>query len=59
PAAAHPHSRGPRLVVGGHPPPGGPPGGPPRARQSELAELAGGDSGEARSYAASLLDRAS
>jgi DNA repair protein RecN (Recombination protein N) len=30
-----------------------------RARQSELAELAGGDSGEARSYAASLLDRAS
>ena len=27
-----------------------------RARQAELAELAGGDSGEARSYAASLLD---
>ncbi len=27
-------------------------------RQAELAELAGGDSGEARSYAASLLDRA-
>ncbi len=26
-------------------------------RQAELAELAGGDSGEARSYAASLLDR--
>jgi DNA repair protein RecN (Recombination protein N) len=25
------------------------------ARQSELAELAGGDSGEAHSYAASLL----
>jgi len=29
-----------------------------RARQAELAELAGGDSGEARSYAASLLDPA-
>jgi DNA repair protein RecN (Recombination protein N) len=27
-----------------------------QARQAELAELAGGDSGEARSYAASLLD---
>jgi DNA repair protein RecN (Recombination protein N) len=27
-----------------------------RSRQAELAELAGGDSGEARSYAASLLD---
>jgi DNA repair protein RecN (Recombination protein N) len=27
-----------------------------RARQAELAELAGGDSGEARSYAASLLE---
>jgi DNA repair protein RecN (Recombination protein N) len=26
-----------------------------RARQAELAELAGGDSGEAQSYAASLL----
>jgi DNA repair protein RecN (Recombination protein N) len=26
-------------------------------RQAELAELAGGDSGEARSYAASLLER--
>jgi DNA repair protein RecN (Recombination protein N) len=30
-----------------------------QARQAELAELAGGDSGEARTYAASLLDRAS
>jgi DNA repair protein RecN (Recombination protein N) len=29
-----------------------------QARQAELAELAGGDSGEARSYAASLLKRA-
>ena len=29
-----------------------------RARQAELAELAGGDSGETRSYAASLLKRA-
>jgi DNA repair protein RecN (Recombination protein N) len=29
-----------------------------QARQVELAELAGGDSGEARSYAASLLNRA-
>jgi DNA repair protein RecN (Recombination protein N) len=29
-----------------------------RARQAELAELAGGDSGEARLFAASLLDRA-
>jgi len=28
-----------------------------QARQAELAELAGGDSGEARSYAASLLDQ--
>ncbi|MFN7898727.1 MAG: DNA repair protein RecN [Synechococcaceae cyanobacterium] len=28
-----------------------------RERQAELAELAGGDSGEARSYAASLLER--
>jgi len=28
-----------------------------QARQAELAELAGGDSGEAQSYAASLLDR--
>jgi DNA repair protein RecN (Recombination protein N) len=28
-----------------------------RARQAELAELAGGDSGEARSYAASLLEK--
>jgi len=28
-----------------------------RARQAELAELAGGDSGETQSYAASLLDR--
>ena len=28
-----------------------------RARQAELAELAGGDSGEARTYAASLLGR--
>jgi DNA repair protein RecN (Recombination protein N) len=28
-----------------------------QARQAELAELAGGDSGEARSYAASLLER--
>jgi DNA repair protein RecN (Recombination protein N) len=28
-----------------------------QARQRELAELAGGDSGEARSYAASLLER--
>ncbi|HYP04106.1 MAG TPA: DNA repair protein RecN [Cyanobium sp.] len=28
-----------------------------RARQAELAELAGGDSGEAQSYAASLLER--
>jgi DNA repair protein RecN (Recombination protein N) len=26
-----------------------------RARQAELAELAGGDSGEAQTYAASLL----
>ena len=30
-----------------------------RARQLELAELAGGDSGEARSYAASLLEKCS
>ena len=29
-----------------------------QARQAELAELAGGDSGETRSYAASLLNRA-
>ncbi|QPN67494.1 DNA repair protein RecN [Synechococcus sp. CBW1006] len=29
-----------------------------RARQAELAELAGGDSGDARLFAASLLDRA-
>jgi DNA repair protein RecN (Recombination protein N) len=29
-----------------------------QARQAELAELAGGDSGETRSYAASLLKRA-
>ena len=29
-----------------------------RARQAELAELAGGDSGDARQFAASLLDRA-
>ena len=29
-----------------------------QARQAELAELAGGDLGEARSYAASLLKRA-
>ena len=28
-----------------------------QARQAELAELAGGDSGETRSYAASLLKR--
>jgi DNA repair protein RecN (Recombination protein N) len=28
-----------------------------QARQAELVELAGGDSGEARRYAASLLDR--
>jgi len=28
-----------------------------QARQAELAELAGGDSGEARSYAASLLEK--
>lgn len=30
-----------------------------QARQAELAELAGGDSGEARSYVASLLDQRS
>ncbi|WP_411870008.1 DNA repair protein RecN [Vulcanococcus limneticus] len=30
-----------------------------QARQAELAELAGGDSGEARSYAASLLEKRS
>jgi DNA repair protein RecN (Recombination protein N) len=29
-----------------------------RARQAELAELAGGDQGDASSYAASLLKRA-
>jgi DNA repair protein RecN (Recombination protein N) len=29
-----------------------------QARQAELAELAGGDFGETRSYAASLLKRA-
>ena len=28
-----------------------------QARQAELVELAGGDSGEARRYAASLLER--
>jgi DNA repair protein RecN (Recombination protein N) len=28
-----------------------------QARQAELADLAGGDSGEARSYAASLLEK--
>jgi DNA repair protein RecN (Recombination protein N) len=28
-----------------------------QARQAELAELAGGDSGDARRYAASLLER--
>jgi DNA repair protein RecN (Recombination protein N) len=28
-----------------------------QAREAELAELAGGDSGEALSYAASLLDK--
>jgi DNA repair protein RecN (Recombination protein N) len=30
-----------------------------RARQAELAELAGGDHDEARSYAASLLEQRS
>ncbi|MEB3266101.1 MAG: DNA repair protein RecN [Cyanobacteriota bacterium] len=56
-AAADHHFKVAKEVVGGHTHTRVTPLRDALARQAELAELAGGDSGEARTYAASLLGR--